>query len=130
MVGGVDRVGVGVVDVWSVSVVTVVVSVVVCAVSVVEIVLSSLLILMTGISNAVLTNLSSIDGGSPFFTMRSAFLSKMTLSFSMDMRYMVSSPASTVSHRTRILRSTRGFSVGYCDNSAFQCADEEDSMSR
>lgn len=129
MVGGVNSV-----DGWSVSVVVtvvvVVVSVVVFSVSIVEMVLSSLLIFITGTSNAVLTNLSSIDGGSPFFTMRSAFLSKMALSFSMDMRYMVSSPASTVSHRTRILRSTRGFSEGYCDSSAFQCGDEEDSMSR
>lgn len=108
-------------------------SVVVVSDVVVEIalsVLSSLLMLMTGTSSALLMNFSSKLGGSPFRTMRSAFVINTASSFSCDIRSMVSLPASTVSHITRIRFSIMLLRDGNCTRSAFQCCAEDESISR
>ena len=93
-------------------------------------VFSSRFMLMTGISRAVFMNFSSIDGGSPFLTMRSAFARSTSRSLGCDRRYMDSSPASTVSHVLRIFVSIIVLRVGHCDKSVFQCGDEDARVSR
>lgn len=92
-------------------------------------VLSSRRMLITGTSSAVLTNFSSMLGGRPFVTMRSAFLMRIARSLVCDMRYIVSSPASTVSQRSRIFFSSMPFSVGYCERRLRQCRDGAESLS-
>ena len=93
-------------------------------------VLSSRFMLITGISRAVLMYFSSSDGGSPFLTMRSAFASRTSRSLGWERRYMVSSPASTVSHILRILVSIMDLREVYCDNNDFQCGEADESESR
>lgn len=87
--------------------------------------LSSRRTLMTGTSSAVLMYLSSRDGGRPRATMRFAFANSTWSSLSCEMRYMLSSPASTVSHMARMRFSIMDLSVGFRASSERQCCDDE-----
>ena len=92
--------------------------------------LSSRWMFMIGISRAVLMNFSSRLGGRPFLAMRSAFRTRMERSLGWERRYMVSSPASTVSETARMRLAIMALRDGYCDNSARQCRDDVDSLSK
>lgn len=108
---------------------------VVCVISigvsvVVEVTTSERRIFITGTSSAVLINLSSMDAGKPCAHMRFAFLTRRLTSFSLERRYMVSSPAVTVSHTNAIRRSIMFFKVGYCLIRTLHWRETLDSVSR
>lgn len=85
---------------------------------------------MMGTSSAGLMKRASIDGGSPFAHMRSAFWTSTPINFSCDRRYIVSSPAVTVSHTAAMRFSSLPFKLGCCASRAFHCRDVDERASR
>jgi len=85
---------------------------------------SSRRMLMMGTSSAGFMYLSSREGGRPWAVMRVALARRRERSLACERRYIVSSPAGTVSQMAAILRSRSGFREACWESRGVHCGEE------